>query len=142
VAWTVPLAGGGCLDGQCPLQVESVGESAGLACVVQPPAGHEGFWGGGAFSPDGSKLAAFVAAPAGGSPSAQVALVDVTDCSSQVLPSTPPVPVGEPLGSAHWSPDGTWLYFCGLSGPLHTYHLGHPGTGSLPLPSSYAFAAF
>jgi len=140
VAWT---ARDGCspfpaLTG-CPLHITETGSGADR--TVAPPPGYRGFAGGGSFSPDGSHLAAFVFNSSTTNPTVRPVLITTRTGEMQVL--GPVVPAGEPIGSAAWSPDGHWLFFCGLSGPLYAQPVGrHGGTGpaiALPLPASYAF---
>jgi hypothetical protein len=75
-----------------------------------------GYIGGGAFSDDGSHLAVFVAGQQNMpvDPSADLAVVDVETLSMRVLPGTN-VQVGEPIGSAAWTADGSSVIFHGLS---------------------------
>jgi hypothetical protein len=68
------------------------------------------FVGGGAFSPDGRQLAAFVTAFRPHDwPDAQLVLVDPTTGSVQLIANTV-VQIGEPAGWATWSPTGSDLF--------------------------------
>ena len=68
------------------------------------------FLGGGAFSPDGRQLAAFVSAFRPHDwPDAQLVLVDPTTGSIQFIANTV-VQIGEPAGWATWSPTGSDLF--------------------------------
>jgi len=68
------------------------------------------FLGGGAFSPDGRQLAAFVSAFRPHDwPDAQLALVDPSTGSVQLISNTV-VQIGEPAGWATWSPTGSDLF--------------------------------
>lgn len=75
-----------------------------------------GYIGGGAFSDDGSHVAVFVAGQENMpiEPSADLAVVDVGTLAMRVLPGTT-VAVGEPIGSAAWTFDGSSVIFHGLS---------------------------
>ena len=75
-----------------------------------------GFIGGGAFSDDGRRLAVFVAGQENMTvdPSADLAVVELDTLAMRVLPGTN-VPVGEPIGSAAWTLDGSSVIFHGLS---------------------------
>ncbi len=142
VAWTShdgcapfpPLIG-------CPLHLSETG--SGQERALLPPVGYRGFAGGGGFSPDGSHLAAFVFAGTEAAPAVRPVLITTRTGDIQLL--GPVLSVGEPLGSAAWSPDGRWLFFCGLSGPMYAQPVGARGGAgpavALPLPASYAFVA-
>jgi hypothetical protein len=68
------------------------------------------FVGGGAFSPDGRHLAAFVTAFRPHDwPNAQLVLVDPSTGSVQLIANTV-VQIGEPAGWATWSPTGSDLF--------------------------------
>ncbi len=68
------------------------------------------FLGGGAFSPDGRQLAAFVSAYRPHDwPDAQLVLVNPSNGSVQLIANTV-VQIGEPAGWATWSPTGTDLF--------------------------------
>ncbi len=68
------------------------------------------FVGGGAFSPDGRQLAAFVTAFRSHDwPDAQLVLVDPSTGSVQLIANTV-VQIGEPAGWATWSPTGSDLF--------------------------------
>jgi hypothetical protein len=68
------------------------------------------FLGGGAFSPDGRQLAAFVSAFRPHDwPNAQLALVDPNTGSVQLVANTV-IQIGEPAGWAIWSPTGGQLF--------------------------------
>ena len=128
--------------------------TTGIERVLAAPTGQCGFDGGGALSPDGRTLAAFVdAAPTAG-PNAQLTLIDMATLTPTIVAGGV-VPVGEPIGSAVWTPDGTIVLFGGAScsgppggcvgqpdsygGPLLAYHLGDGSAVPLFIPSSYCF---
>ena len=68
------------------------------------------FLGGGAFSPDGRQLAAFVSAfRAHDWPNAQLVLVNPNTGSVQLIANTL-IQIGEPAGWATWSPTGSDLF--------------------------------
>jgi hypothetical protein len=134
VAW---LAQDGCDDaGECPMYITDT--STGVGQAVAPPPGHHGFEGGGAFSPDGRHIAAFVA---GASAGAALAIVDVGAATASLVTASD-IEVGEPRGYATWTPDGAYVLFCGISGTLHAWNV----TGGVPVdthaPASYNVVAF
>jgi hypothetical protein len=154
VAWTARV---GCApDGGCPLHIS---DFEGTERLISPPGGFGGFVGGGAFSPDGASLGAFVFSPTSQRPTLRMVLIDTRTLRVRTI--GPPLPGGEPLtvpqtnmapwpftatpiGSAQWSPDGTWLFFSGLNGPMYAQLVrGGDPLGSpiaMPLSASYAFA--
>jgi len=138
VAWD---ASTGCAsDGvSCPLHLTETAQEADR--VISPPAGFGGFADGGAFSPDGSWLTAFVYQPIGDTPGLRMVLIDTHTGRCQVIGSA--LPAGEPIGSAAWSPDGKWVFFSGLTGPMYAEQIGPDGPikapVALPLPASYSF---
>jgi Tol biopolymer transport system component len=68
------------------------------------------FLGGGAFSPDGRQLAAFVSAYRPHDwPNAQLVLVNPNTGSVQLIANTV-IQIGEPAGWATWSPTGSDLF--------------------------------
>jgi hypothetical protein len=66
-----------------------------------------------------------------GTPQARLAVVDVNSTRAQLV--GPLLAVGEPIGSASWSADGTWLFFCGLSGPMYAQQFGPAGAVGSPI---------
>jgi hypothetical protein len=75
---------------------------------------HHGFASGGAFSPDGARLAVFVNLTGGPSPSsAQLALADTRTGALRLVPGAR-VAMGEPAAWARWLPDGRHLVAGGL----------------------------
>jgi hypothetical protein len=139
VAWDATT---GCAsDGvSCPLHLTETAQEADR--VISPPTGFPGFADGGAFSPDGAWLTAFVYQPIGDTPGLRMVLLATHTGRSQVI--GPVLPAGEPIGSAAWSPDGKWVFFNGLTGPMYAQQIGPDGPISapvaLPLPASYSFA--
>jgi len=99
-----------------------------------------GFIGGGAFSDDGRHLAAFVAGQANMpvDPSADLAVVDVGTLAMRVLPGTN-VAVGEPIGSAAWTADGSSVIFHGLS-ETHVVDVTTGTQRTLPWEITYSMA--
>jgi hypothetical protein len=88
----------------CPLQITNI--TSGRTTTVGSPLPY-GFDVGGAFSPDGSRLAVFVKANAGDvNPAMQLALVDTTTGSIRLIPGAKGN-IGESVGWARWLPDGT-----------------------------------
>ena len=78
---------------------------------IDSPLPGNGFYGGGAFSPDGSRLAVFVATNEGSvNPAARLAIVDVATGAIDFVDNGD-VAVGEPYGYASWSPSGAWVFF-------------------------------
>jgi hypothetical protein len=139
VAWT-DGGGGGCLPnpGSC---LHLTDTASGTDRMITPPAGFAGFVGGGAFSPTGTWLAAFVFTPADTGPGLRLVLIDTRLGRAQVV--GPVLPAGEAIGSAAWSSDGQWIFFSGLSGPLYAQRMESSGPVSAPvalaLPATYAF---
>ncbi len=133
VAW---IATDPCSDVECPLHMTDT--STGADRVVLPPPGHHGFEPGGAFSPGGQRIAAFVAGAFDNHPVAQLAMVDVGAATSRVVAGSD-VEVGEPRGFATWTPDGVYALFCGGSGNLRAWALrdgtvvgtGAPGSSNI-----------
>ena len=75
---------------------------------------HHGFAAGGAFSPDGTRLAVFVNLNGGPSPgSAQLAVVDTRTGALRLVPGAR-IQMGEPAAWARWLPDGRHLVAGGL----------------------------
>ena len=137
VVFTSPPCGDGA---DCDLHVVDVGSRQDTR--IKAPPGTDGFVGGGAISPDGAMVAAFVGgANDGTGPTADLVLVDLRTGTTSGPIGESQVEVGEPVGSAAWSPSGKWLFFCGLQGPMHVYAPGEAAATALPLPSSYAFTA-
>lgn len=128
-----------CADGtDCDLHVMNVG--SGRETRIKAPPGTGGFVGGGAISPDGTMLAAFV----GGTDDDRGPTVDLVVVDLRTARTSPPIPgshivVGESVGSAAWSPSGRWLFFCGLEGPMNIYAPGDPSAAALDQLGSYAF---
>lgn len=151
VAWT---GGSNCqaLVPGCPLHLTDT--ARGTDRVIIPPPGFAGFVGGGGYSVAGDWLAAFVFTGTTDSPAVRLVLIDTRTDRDQLI--GPVLPAGAPAGQASWSPDGKWLFFCGLSGPIYAqqfatpigHHNGTAATGgpigkpsALPLKASFAFAA-
>lgn len=131
VAWTP-----GCSQGSCPLHLTE--PATGKDVGVEPVRGTFSYLGGGAFSPDGARLAAF--APVSNQRAALV-IVDVASRTARRI-SGSEVATGEPIGAAGWSSDGRWLFFSGLGGWMRVWRVGWDGAQLLPgIPASYSFSA-
>ena len=129
-----------CTDGaDCDLHVVDVRSPRELRISKPPGAG--GFDAGGALSPDGTTLAVFVGAGTAFNPTADLVMVDLRTAVMSGPIAGGQIAVGEPVGSATWSPSGRSLFFCGLDGPMRQYEPGAPAAVTLDQPSSYAFAA-
>jgi hypothetical protein len=101
----------------CTLALTDV--ASGRTRDVAAPVGDVGFVGGGAFSPDGSKLAAFsmtgAGATGGDAGGRRMRLVVVDVRTARAAPVARSVrEFGESYGYATWSPDGRWVFFGGL----------------------------
>jgi hypothetical protein len=72
VAWRESVGRDG---SECPLHITDA--TTGADRVVAPSPGHHGFLDGGAFTPDGTQLAAFVSAPPTTTPRAELVIIDV-----------------------------------------------------------------
>ena len=130
----------GCHDGECPLHLTDA--SSGVDRLVSPPPSHVGFLDGGAFSPDGASLAAFLSVPHDRSHSAQLVLIDASVPSNISAVADSMVPVGEPAGMAAWTPDSTLVVFCGITGPMHAYLPGDARAVMLNIPASSSFVVW
>ena len=124
----------GCVsDGECPLLVSANETAPGQ--LIPAPAGHAGYLPGGALSPAGDMIAAFIA---GSRHTAQLAIIDLANASTDILPGSVPAGAGEL--SADWSPDGTLVVFAGSNGILHVYPLNDGKTAALKVKVSGRFA--
>lgn len=133
--WIAAFVSAGCHNTGCTIALADFDH--GQTTVVQSPTGESGFYAGGAFSPDGTTLAAFAATTAGTSnPGAELALIDVTHGTARLIDDSY-VPVGEPYGFATWSPGGNWLYFGGLSEKVKAHHRGAHDAVALNLDPVY-----
>lgn len=109
--------------------------------TVDPPSDSNGFIGGGAFSPDGRTLAAFVLAPATKQgPAARLVLVDVASGALHEVRGGQ-ISIGETYGFATWDPTGRWLFFGGLQQPLRVHRAGTDDAIALNLPANYTSVA-
>lgn len=138
VAW-VTAASGLCVGvTACELHLTDV-DSGGDRVVAAPP-GLE-WMRGGAFSSDGSKLAAFAAAAsATQAGAARLVIIDVATLGTLEIPDSE-VPIGEPVVAAAWSRTSGWLLYSGLGGSLRAHFPGSRSAPALDLLSSYTFAA-
>jgi hypothetical protein len=136
VAWRASV---GCDSGECPLHITDA--TTGADRVVAPPPGHHGFFDGGAFSPDGTQLAAFVSAPPTTSPRSELVIIDVA--SSIIHPVTNgEIQIGEPGGAAVWTPDATTVIFSGNNGPMLAYRPADTQVLVTNVPASYSFVVW
>jgi hypothetical protein len=131
-------------DAECPLHITDI--VTGKDRVVAPLPGHGGFIGGGAFSPDGRLLAAFVSAgpdigrTAGVATGQEAQLVVIDEAGASAAPSNSVVPISEPVAAAVWS--SGHVFFGGTAGVIHTYGLGATQAITLKIPTSYAFTIY
>jgi hypothetical protein len=108
---------------------------------VDSPLPGAGFYGGGAFSPDGSQLAVFIATNQGSvNPAARLGIVDVDSGQLRVIDESD-VPVGENYGYASWSPSGDWLFFDALSGNVRVLRRDSDEARELHLAGAYSLVA-
>lgn len=112
VAWTTPAG-----------DLDTAELASGAHRTIDPPAGTDGFLSaGGAVSPDGTQLAAFL--DLSGSPygdrSASVVQVVTVDLDDGALSrvSSSEVVTSSAQAAACWDPTGQWLYFSGDAGSL------------------------
>ena len=122
-----------CADGQgCGLL--DIADTAGRNLTVHSPLPY-GFDIGGAFSPDGSRLAVFVKTNSGAvNPAMQLAIVDTRTGSLKLIPGVQGE-IGESVGWARWLPDGTSLLAGTFSSDYRTYNhfLVNTATGAVKL---------
>lgn len=149
LAW---LSSRGCATATaCPLHLFDL--ASGTDHLAQPVPGGRGFAPGGAFSPDGTRLLAFVVPSGVGSGPAQLQTVIVDPVTGQSTPIARPTPTllvpGLPAGNAWWTPDGSWLVFGGVDDRLFAYPVDRRSGGraappssplDLKLPASWGFA--
>jgi hypothetical protein len=136
VAWRASV---GCDSGECPLHITDA--TTGADRVVAPPPGHHGFLDGGAFSPDGTMLAAFVSAPPTTSPRSELVVIDVA--TSIIHPvANGEFQIREPRGAAVWTPDATTVFFSGNNGPMLAYRPADTQVVVTNVPASYSFVVW
>jgi hypothetical protein len=129
--------------GRCSLELTD--SRTGATTRISPPSvgtlsGDTGFDGGGAFSPDGSQLAAFISETSVLGPEAKVAIIDMHTLAVEVVKGSD-VGLGESYGYASWSPSGEWLFFGGLSGPVDGVRRGDVQARVLPVAGGYSLVA-
>jgi hypothetical protein len=100
---------------------------------IDGPTTANGFFGGGAFSPDGTTLAAFAATsrPANVDPAVKLSIIDV-EAGRVNLVENSGVAVGEPYGYAAWSLSGDWLIFGGLQDDVNAFRPRSRALATLP----------
>jgi hypothetical protein len=135
----VAFTASGCKTTGCGLTITRV--PSGTPSRIAAPDNAPGFIGGGAFSPDGNQLAVFVdRVPETFNPGGRHVIVNVaTSDATPIVAST--VRFGEPFGFATWSPDGSWVYFGGLSAQLKAHYRDTPDSVDLRLPAFYSVVA-
>jgi WD40 repeat protein len=103
----------------CPLQITNI--TNGRTSTISSPLPY-GFDVGGAFSPDGSRLAVFVKTNAGDvNPAMELALVDPASGSIRLIPGARGN-IGESVGWARWLPDGTQVLTGTFSDDYRVYN--------------------
>ncbi len=138
LAW-VPEAS--CRSGlrRCSLALTDI--ASNLTRTVDAPRDSNGFIGGGAYSPDGRTLAAFVeAAPTKQGPAARLVLIDTASGAVQEVRGSQ-IGVGESYGFATWDPTGKWLFFGGFPGNMLVHRVGTDDAVALGLPARYTSVA-
>lgn len=135
LAW---LGGGSCEpNGECPLHITDVTNTTDW--VPPPLPGHTGYLPGGAFSPDGRRLATFVEGPTDAPHSVQLVIIDLGAATTRLVRGAV-IRQDDVLGQAVWSSDGLVVFFCGASGPMNAYQLDTGKVSTLRVPSSFEFA--
>ena len=126
-----------CEEPPCPLSLTEL--ASDRTRRIKPPGDDLEFLGGGGFSPDGTKLAAFSVTP-GDDRRMRLVIVDVaTGKAEPVARST--ARFGEEYGFAIWSPDGRWVFFGGLQDRLLAHRVGTGDAAELSLPANYSSVA-
>lgn len=97
------------------------------------PPGRTAFAAGGAFSPDGTRLAAFAMMPRDAEPEAELVLIDVARATASLVPRTT-FSVGEAVGHATWTPSGQWVFFGQMGSRIVAAANGGASVGELRLP--------
>ena len=138
----VARTSGSCSPTECHLSIRDV--EAGTTTEIPAPEGLSGFLGGGAFSPDGSNLAAFGtldrgAVGGGAGRRMQLVIVDVTSGEATGI-SKSVDEFGEGYGFATWSRTGRWLFFGGLR-MTYLHRIGTHDAIALALPPEYSVIA-
>lgn len=128
-------------DGGFPCWLDLTDTGTGRTTRLDSPVAGNGFYGGGAFSPDGAQLAVFVATNTGTSnPAADLGLVEVPTHRLRLVGESHSR-IGEPYGYASWAPSGQWLFFDGLTGDLRVLRRGTRSARALHLAGSYSLVA-
>ena len=123
----------------CALAITDV--ASGGTRIVDPPGNDLGFIGGGAFSPDGTKLAVFsVIRLADLERKARLTIVDVRSGRATAVEDST-IEFGESYGFATWAPDGHSVVFGGLGRPVRIHRLGIRGAVTLDVPANYSMVA-
>ena len=106
-------------DPRCPLLITDT--RTGKSLRIHSPLPY-GFDVGGAFSPDGARLAVFVKTNSGTvNPAMQLAFVDTSDGSIRLVPGVQGE-IGESVGWARWLPGGTNVLAGTFSSEYRTYN--------------------
>ncbi|HET6951166.1 MAG TPA: PASTA domain-containing protein [Acidimicrobiales bacterium] len=128
-------------DRDFPCWILLTDTSTGQTTRIDSPVPGNGFYGGGAFSPDGRDLAVFVATNQGTTdPAARLGIIDTRTGQARLIEDSD-VPIGEPYGYASWSPSGDWLFFDGLSDNVRTLERGADQARPLNLAGSDSLVA-
>ncbi len=130
LAWTV------CPNNAFPCSLVVSDLDGSSRRTIEPPVRGNGFYLGGAFSPDGATLATTISMhPGVSNPDAGLALVDVAGGDTSVVAGST-FGVGEPYGYVAWAPDGTAVFFTGDHG-LQSFNVGSRHLTDLGIPGTY-----
>jgi hypothetical protein len=137
VAW---IGTGACPSGECPLHISNTASQGPTTDhTIAPPAGHHGFLAAGSLTSDGTKLAAFVAAPGSRGDQAQLAIVDTSSLDVTLVPDST-IDLAGGTACAHWTPDNLYLLFSGPKGKMKFYEPGAARAITLDVNGSDSFA--
>jgi hypothetical protein len=101
-----------CPGGREPCALHVTNLATGADRVIPPPPGYDQYIRGGAFSPDGHRLAVFaVTAPPTQNAKPVIVQLGPTSVSTELLPTS--VAVGEDVGVAVWEPSGNAVFVTG-----------------------------
>ena len=125
-----------CSQDACLLAVTDT--ASGRTREIQPPGDDLGYLGGGGFSPDGTKLAAFSVSNID-TRSMRLVMIDVaTGAATPIAKSN--ARFGEGYGFATWSADGRWVFFGGLD-EFRAHRVGAKDAVKLSLGATYSAVA-